>query len=278
MSSASSNQSCVRDGAGYDEMYPSGHKDLDASSEKRSLSASSSRDEYLEMERLGGDSSDGLIGAEPPIQSVVGPDGLREFILLPLWMVNDFVSKINESHFKTLRDKHQILIHIPMRIPYKSKKCYYEGLENVGIYEQMLKARLKFPLSALHRRLLQYLGLSINQISPNPWRVFLSVEVLYGVMSNEARRLTVEEFFHCYRPAEVSQSKGMYNFMPKSPLLRLIYENPDSNRDWKSRYFFFEGDEWMCHPGDNEFMSVDKTWGIMSPSGMRPSTVRFIYF
>ena len=80
----------------------------------------------------------------------------------------------------------------------------------------------------------------------------------------------MEEFFHCYRLAEVSQSKGMYNFMPRSPLLRLICKNLDSNRDWKSRYFFLEDDEWMCHPGDNEFMPVDKTWGIMPPSGMHP--------
>ena len=41
-----------------------------------------------------GDSSDGLDGAEPPTQSVVGPDRFREFIMLPLWTVNDFVSTI----------------------------------------------------------------------------------------------------------------------------------------------------------------------------------------
>ena len=58
------------------------------------------------MDRSDGDSSDGLVGAEPPIQSVVGLDGLREFIMLPLWTVNDFVSTIKESHFKTLRDKY----------------------------------------------------------------------------------------------------------------------------------------------------------------------------
>ena len=134
-----------------------------------------------------------------------------------------------------------------------------------------MKAGLKFPLSTLHHRLLQYLGLSVNQISLNAWRVFLSVEVLYGAMFDGARRLTVEEFFHCYCPVEITQSKGMYNFAPRGPLLRLICENHDSNRDWKSRYFFFEGDEWMYHPGDTEFMPVDKTWGIMPPLGMHPS-------
>ena len=78
-------------------------------------------------------------------------------------------------------------------------------------------------------------------------------------MSNGARRLTMEEFFNCYHPAEIAQLKGMYSFMPRSPLLRLVYETPDSNRNWKSRYFFLEGDEWMYRPGDQEYMSVDTT-------------------
>ena len=67
MSSALSNQSCVRDGADYDKMYSSGHKDPDVSSEERSLSASSLRDDDLEIEKPEGGSSDGLIGDEPPI-------------------------------------------------------------------------------------------------------------------------------------------------------------------------------------------------------------------
>ena len=108
----------------------------------------------MEIDRSDGDSSDGLVGAEPPIQSVVGPDGLREFIMLPLQTVNDFVSTIKESHFKTLKDKYSIPVHIPLRLPYKSEKCYYEGLEDVGVYEQMLKVGLRFPLSALHCRFL----------------------------------------------------------------------------------------------------------------------------
>ena len=47
----------------------------------------------------------------------------------------------------------------------------------------------------------------------------------------------MEEFFHCYYPDEITQSKGMYSFVPRSPLLRLVCETPDSNRNWKSRYF-----------------------------------------
>ena len=66
------------------------------------------------MGRSRDDFTDGLVGAEPPIQSVIGPDGLREFIILPLWMVNDFISIVKESHFNTLREKYQIPDHIPL--------------------------------------------------------------------------------------------------------------------------------------------------------------------
>ena len=78
MSSALSNQSCVRDGVAYNKMYTSGHKDPDVSSEERSPSASSLRDDDLEIERSEGGSSDGLIDDEPPIQFVIGPNGLKE--------------------------------------------------------------------------------------------------------------------------------------------------------------------------------------------------------
>ena len=67
------------------------------------------------------------------------------------------------------------------------KKCYYRGVDDVGVYEQMFKARFRLPLSALHRRLFQYLGLAVTQIVPNAWRIFLGAEVLYGVLSKERR-------------------------------------------------------------------------------------------
>ena len=106
MSSASSNQSCVCEGAGYDEVFPSGQNNPGTSSEERNLSATSpsTRDEDLDTDRLEGDSTNGLVGVEPPTQSVISPDELREFIILPLWMINDFIATIKESHFNTLRE------------------------------------------------------------------------------------------------------------------------------------------------------------------------------
>ena len=176
-------------------------------------------------------------------------------------------------HFKTIRAIYQIPDHIPIRLPYKAEKCYYDGVDDLKVYEQALKASLRFPLNTLKRELLQHFGLSVSQISPNAWSVFIAMEVLYGAMSDSSRSLTVQEFLHCYRPDEIDKSRGMYSFVPRKFVLKVIYETPNSNRDWKSRYFFLEGDGWMCHPGETDFMPVDKTWGILDPSGIFSSVV-----
>ena len=133
MSSASSNQSFVCDGAGYEELYPSGYRDPNELGERSPSAASpSSKNEDMEMAEPEEGSDD---GEEQRIKSIVGTDGLREFIMLPEWMVNYFTSTIKEAHFKTLRANYQILDYIPIRLPYKSEKCYYDGVDDVEVYE-----------------------------------------------------------------------------------------------------------------------------------------------
>ena len=150
MSSASSNQLVVRDGVDYEEVYPSGHVDQESPGKERSLSTSSSSSTNEDMEM-----------AEP---GEVSDDGEEQTLRLPEWMVNNFVSIIKENHFKTLRENFQIPYNIPIRL---SEKCYYDEVEGVGVYEQMLKVGLRFPLRSLHRELLMCLGLSVSQVSLN---------------------------------------------------------------------------------------------------------------
>ena len=97
------------------------------------------------------------------------------------------------------------------------------------------------------------------------------MEILYSAMTDGAKRLTVRELLHCYRPNEIDRSRGMYSFASRSPLLNVIFETPDSNRDWKSRYFFLESGEWMSRPGEMEYMLVDTTWGVLHSSRKHPS-------
>ena len=117
MSSASSNQSFVRDGAGYEEVYLLGYKDPDDLCERSpSTSSPSSKNEGMEVVEPEEGSID---GEDQRIKSVIGTDGLREFVMLPEWMVNAFTSTIKEAHFKTLRANYQIPDYIPIRLHYK---------------------------------------------------------------------------------------------------------------------------------------------------------------
>ena len=77
----SSNQSVVRDGTEYEDVYPSGHKDQESPGEDRSPSASSSSstNEDMEIVEIEGFDDDG----NRALKSVVGADGLRQFIMLP---------------------------------------------------------------------------------------------------------------------------------------------------------------------------------------------------
>ena len=138
MSSASSEQSCIREGAGYNEVFLSSQNDPNISYDERDPSANSpsTEDEHLDVDRPKGDSNDNDIDiGEPPIQSIIGLDRFREFIMLSLWTINDFNLSIKQQHFNKLREKYQIPANIPMRLSFRREKCYYKGAEDIGVYK-----------------------------------------------------------------------------------------------------------------------------------------------
>ena len=148
--------------------------------------------------------------------------------------------------FSELCVRYQIPEHILIRLPYENEKCYTGKTADVGMYDAMFAAGLRLPLTALHRQLVDYLGLSVSQIAPNAWRTFIGAEILWGSLSGGIRQLTLDEFFYCYRPHHISSSKGTYHFVVREKDLKLVSDMPNSNRNWKSRFFFVEGTDWVC--------------------------------
>ena len=165
-------------------------------------------------------------------------DGSRPFILPLIWTVNDFYPTMSLNVFNKLHDRFQIPDSIPICLSRKHERCYSGKTADVGMYDAMFAAGLRLPLTELHRQLANYLGLFISQIAPNAWRKFLGVEVIWGQLSGGIHRLTLNEFFYCYKPQQITSSKDIYHFLERKTLLRLVSDIPDSNRNWKNQYFF----------------------------------------
>lgn len=85
---------------------------------------------------------------------------------------------MSDRIFKELRSRYQIPDHIPIRLPKENERCYSRRTADVGMYDAMFAAGLRLPLTALHRQLVDFLGLSVSQIALNAWRIFISVEIL----------------------------------------------------------------------------------------------------
>ena len=93
--------------------------------------------------------------------------------------------------FKNLQDRYQIPENVPIRLPRKFKWCYSRKTADVGMYDTMFATGLRLQLTELHHQLVDFLGLSISQIAPNAWRIFIGVEVLSGRLSEGNHRPTV---------------------------------------------------------------------------------------
>ena len=91
----------------------------------------------------------------------------RPFILPKKWMVNDFLLTMSDKVFNTLRDRYQIPNNIPICLPRKFENCYSGKTADVGMYNAMFTVGLRLPLTALHRQLANFLGVSVSQIAPH---------------------------------------------------------------------------------------------------------------
>ena len=103
MFSALSEQLCVREGASYNKVFLSSLNDPDTLSDERESSTTSPSigDEDMDVDGSEGDlNGDDIDIGEPPIQSVVGPNGFRKFIMLLLWTINDFNSSVKQTHLR----------------------------------------------------------------------------------------------------------------------------------------------------------------------------------
>ena len=85
---------------------------------------------------------------------------------------------MSDRVFKELHPHYQILDHIPIRLPKENERCYSRRTADISMYDAIFVAGLRLPPTALHCQLVDFLGLSVNQIAPNAWRIFISAKII----------------------------------------------------------------------------------------------------
>ena len=125
------------------------------------------------------DEDEGDKGASVAGSSGSPGDGhTHPFVLPKIWTVNNFKPTMRTNIFKNLQDHYQISDHIPIHLLGKFEKCYSGKTVNIGMYDAMFEAGLRLSLTTLHLQLANFLGLSVSQIAPNAWRIFIGFEIL----------------------------------------------------------------------------------------------------
>ena len=70
--------------------------------------------------------------------------------------------------------------------------------------------------------LLVRLGLGICQFNPNASRLVISMQILWSEVFGRDCPFTVDEFLFCYKPLEINQSLGFYQFTARGKDCSLI--------------------------------------------------------
>ena len=100
---------------------------------------------------------------------------------------------------------------------------------------------LRLPLNAFIRELLVRLGLGVCQFNPNTWRLIISMQILWREVLGGDRPLIVDKFLFYYKPSNIYQSFGFYQFTARGTNYRLIKSLASSNKNWKKEFFFVFG-------------------------------------
>ena len=130
-------------------------------------------------------------------------------------------SKTDDRKIELLKTWYQIPDELNPRLAVRGEWCCQPRF-GIGIYRAYLLGGLRLPLNSFARELLTRLGLEGCQFNPNAWRLVVSMQVLWREMFEGNLPFTVDEFLYCYKPSEINQSLGFYQFTARRKDYRLI--------------------------------------------------------
>ena len=188
-------------------------------------------------------------------------------------------SKTSEQRLNNLKIWYQILDEFNPRLLVRGEWCCTPRFR-IGVYEAYFLGGFRLPLNAFARELLIRLGLGVCQFNPNAWRLVISMQILWREVFGGNRPLTVDEFLYCYKPSEINQSNGFYQFTARGNDCRLIKSQASSNRNWKTEFIFISS-FWARNPvdvGRDPFTPYTGDLGNLHPEGTSLPFLLFFLF
>ena len=177
-------------------------------------------------------------------------------------------SKTNKQRLNNLKTWYQIPDELNPRLPICGEWCCNPRF-GVGVYEAYFLGGFRLPLNAFARELLVRLGLGICQFNPNAWRLVISMKILWREVFGGDRPLTMDEFLFYYKPSEINQSLGFYQFIARGKDCILIKSLALSDRNWKTKFIFVSG-FWagnLVDVGRDPFAPYSRDLGNLRPEG-----------
>ena len=132
----------------------------------------------------------------------------------------------------------------------------------------------------LLRELLTRLGIAPNQLNPNGWRIIVSMQVLWRDIFEGNCPFSVDELLYYYKPFDISQSLGFYQFSTWGSNCRIIRSLPTFDREWNKEFFFVfvpsAGD--LVEVGRDTFPPLVSDWGSLRRKGTWTIFILCLFF
>ena len=109
--------------------------------------------------------------------------------------------------------------------------------------------------------------------------MLVAMQVLWHEALEGNHPITVDEFLYCYKPLEIKQFAGFYQFSSSGPQFSLIKGHNSFNKLWKKEFFYFYRN-WVEDPVDVDsasFSPFTSLLGHLHPEGMS-FFLSFFYF
>ena len=172
----------------------------------------------------GGNTTDEYMFGVPGVRLEVLQEGLR--------IRAESGSKASTSApSSTVQDEKEVVYNCAIGVASKTDDRKLDLLKKWNQIPDNLLGGLRLPLNTFARELLTKLGLGVCQFNSNAWRFVISMQVLWREVFEGDRPLAMDKFLYCYKPSEINQSLGFYQFTTRGKDYRLIKSLVTSDRN-----------------------------------------------